>query len=190
MIGHTENRIAALEDAIRKHVGPIASILDPSCHEGYVLDGLTRRFGLQTIAGLDVSEVALERARSRVPDVPSRTLARADLNDLYAGSVARLPVTGHYDVITLCETLYYVGPFAHLLWCVPRLQKQRKMRFLRALQAQATKALVLQHFGDRHRESIGAIARACGAVEVDKRWGIYVLGGTAARPGPASDPAA
>jgi hypothetical protein len=86
-----------------------------------------------------------------------------------------------YDVIIVCEVLYHIGPFANTLWSHAGLARGRKRRLLMALQAQARKAVVIQHFGRRQRDAIGSVARSCGAVEANARWGIFILEGKAGR---------
>jgi len=181
MEGHTGSRLAALAAALCTHVGPFESLLDISCHEGLVLSGLAREFGLTDVMGLDLSTVALARARERcAAERPAARFAAFDLNALYADRT-RLPIERPYDVIIVCEVLYYIGPFANTLWSHAGLAQGRKRRFFAALQAQARKAVVIQHFGRRQRDAIGAVARACGAIEADAAWGIYILEGKADR---------
>jgi SAM-dependent methyltransferase len=182
MEGNTDSRLAALAAALRAHVGPFESLLDVSCHEGLVLSALAREFGVADAMGLDISTVALARARERcAAELPAARFAPFDLNALYAGRAAGLPVERPYDVIIVCEVLYHIGPFANTLWSHAGLARGRKRRLLAALQAQAGKAVVIQHFGRRQRDAIGSVARSCGAVEADARWGIFILEGKAGR---------
>ena len=114
-------------------------------------------------------------------ELPAARFVAFDLNALYAGRATGLPVERPYDVIIVCEVLYHIGPFANTLWSHASLARGRKRRFFAALQAQARKAVVIQHFGHRQRDAIGAVARACGAIEADAAWGIHILDGQADR---------
>lgn len=173
MEANGDARVIAMAEAIRFHVGGASSILDVSCHEGYGLAFLVRELGAEAAIGLDLSEVALERARNRLTDVAS-TLICFDLQRLYRHPDVGLPSLP-CDVVIVSETLYYLG----LHWRIAGLRKDRKVRMMGALQRHAKKAVVLQHFGRDVRSPIGSVIADCGGHLVNEEWGIYILPGHA-----------
>lgn len=172
-------RFVAIAEAIETHVGRVSSLTDVSCFEGYGLAFLARRLGVGDVAALDISEVALERARERLAGVPA-VFSQFDLRKLYSHPERGMP-TDRRDVVIVAEVLYSLG----LQWRYEGLSRSRKKRMIRALQGYAGKAVLFQHFGRDVREAIGSVVRECGGRLVDEEWGIYLLPG--ANPAPRRD---
>ena len=83
---------AVIEDRLR-HVG---SVLEIGCGEGHQSLHLARI--CDRVTGIDVSERAIVRARSRLPGA-----------EFLVGDVASLSSSGrHFDLVVACEVLYYV----------------------------------------------------------------------------------
>lgn len=87
-------RLNAMEEAI---IGNPQEVLEIGCAEGHFTARLAGR--VQNITALDISDVALERARGRAPNA---RFIKADLLE-WAPSVGQL-----YDLIVLTDTLYYL----------------------------------------------------------------------------------
>jgi hypothetical protein len=66
MARNGDARFAAIAGAIEQHVGPVGSLLDVACFEGYALDYLGRRLGAERLVALDISDFALHRTRERL----------------------------------------------------------------------------------------------------------------------------
>lgn len=164
-----DGRFLAMAEAIGRHVGKVDSLLDASCHEGYGIALIARRLGATRIEGLDVSDVAIARARVRLADFDA-TLRQFDLRELYRYPERTLPAA-RADVVIVSEVLYYLG----LRWRFAALHVQEKLRMVEALKAAAGKAVLFQHFGRDVRKPIDSVLTQCGARLVDEQWGIYVL---------------
>ncbi len=131
---------------------------------------MAKELGVETLAGCDLSGVAVERAKACLPG----TYATYDLNDLYKDPGSSLPIP-KTDVLLVCECLYYIGPLANLTWRQSWLFREAKLAFLEALRRQANKAVIVQHFGKGQKESIGELVVAAGGRKVEDRWGIWLL---------------
>lgn len=88
------------------------SILDVGCSEGVFTHLLAAEHPEARVTGVDVSERALNRARSR-PGPPSLRFTRADLLS-FEGSRA-------HDLVVCAETLYYLGRHDRLRLASARL---------------------------------------------------------------------
>lgn len=87
-------RLAALDEA----VGPAPGrVLEAACAEGHLTEKLARR--AKTLVALDISAVAIERARRRAP---SARFVEADLMTWEPGDQAP------FDAIVVSEVLYYL----------------------------------------------------------------------------------
>jgi SAM-dependent methyltransferase len=84
--------------------GNYATGLEIGCSEGVFTQQLSPR--VEHLVGLDISEVALERARKRCPD-PSKVEFRQF--DLISDEM-----DAQFELICCSETLYYVPPFKRL----------------------------------------------------------------------------
>jgi SAM-dependent methyltransferase len=171
-------RFDALAGAIRDHVGEVNSILDVSCYEGFVLQHLARSAGAPRVAGLDISRTVIERARKRCDGLDAE-FASFDLTALYRDPSLKLPVEGPFDVVLVCDILFYVGPQARRLWLHAEPRIDRKLALLDAFCRHARKAVIVQHFGRHFREPIGEVVRRAGGRELDAEWGIFLLPGSA-----------
>lgn len=174
-----DERFAVMADAIQENVGRVSSLLDVSCFEGYGLSFLAQRLDVEAVSGMDISGVALERARERLEGTPASFL-QFDLRDLEKRPEDGIPLQPH-DVVVVSEVLYCLG----LHWRHAALQRGRKKRMIRALQACAGAAVVFQHFGRDVREPIGSVIEECGGRLVNEEWGVYVLAGNAPAGAPA-----
>lgn len=100
-------RLAALEAAVG--AGPFERVLEAACAEGHLTAKLVR--AASTVVALDISAVAIERARRRAPS------ARFVEGDLLTWEPAG---EAPFDVVVVAEVLYYLdrpgvaGSFAAL----------------------------------------------------------------------------
>ena len=168
---HGDRRMLALAEAARVHIGPCESILDVTVCEGLTLQRVAQVLKVRCLAGLDLSDIALDRARTRLDE---GRFQRFDLMLLYRDPTVEVPLAPA-DLVLVCECLYCVGPMASLLWKYPSLQNRRKKQLVEGLRKCARKGVLFQHFGERQRHGIGAIVESCGGRLVNERWGIYYL---------------
>ena len=80
------------------------NVLELACAEGHFTERLARY--VRHVDAVDISAVALERARDRCSDLENVTFRRADL---FCD-----PVNGRHDVVVCSEVLYYAGTEANL----------------------------------------------------------------------------
>ena len=80
------------------------NVLELACAEGRFTERLARQ--VRHVDAVDISAVALERARDRCRNLENVTFRRADL----FGD----PIDGRYDVVVCSEVLYYAGTEARL----------------------------------------------------------------------------
>ncbi|MFG2074284.1 Nodulation protein S (NodS) [Nonomuraea maritima] len=80
---------------------PYVRIMEVGCSEGVFTETLAKTYPEAEITGVDVSERALERARSRMPDAGRVRFLRADILTHRAEP--------RYDLVFCSETLYYLG---------------------------------------------------------------------------------
>jgi 2-polyprenyl-3-methyl-5-hydroxy-6-metoxy-1,4-benzoquinol methylase len=76
-------------------------VLDVGCGEGYLSDRLQRQ-GAQVVAGIDLSEVAIQRARARYPRI---AFHQSSITDIPWES---LQLGRKLDLVVLGEVLYYL----------------------------------------------------------------------------------
>lgn len=88
-------RLAALEAALGG--APLGRVLEAACAEGHLTEKLVRRAA--SVLALDISAVALERARRRAP---SARFAEGDLMTWDPGTQAP------FDAVVVAEVLYYL----------------------------------------------------------------------------------
>jgi hypothetical protein len=176
-------RFGAIAKAIRAEFGTVESILDVAVHEGYALNLIAREVGARRVKGLDVSCVALQRAREECVTLDA-SFEVFNLNALYRNPSTTLPLADA-DMVLVSEVLYYVGwPFPHLLWRHSWVAPQAKCKFLEALRRNSRKGIIVQHAGHDVRASIRAIVISLGGWLVDEKYGVYflpALGGIARR---------
>lgn len=165
-----DERMIAIADCARAHAGEVRSILDLSVYEGYTLDIVAQRTGAETLSGCDISRVAVGRAAERLKG----NFFYFDVNELWKNPDANVPVAPH-DVVLACEMFYYIGIMGHIFWRFPWIFTRRKMQFLEAIRRSATKGVLVQHYSDNVKKSIGAIVERCGGYYVNEAWGIYWL---------------
>ncbi|MCI2424544.1 class I SAM-dependent methyltransferase [Candidatus Acetothermia bacterium] len=103
-------------EAIRKFSPQPQSILEISCAEGVFTDILSQAFPQAKITGVDISQIAIERAREKYKDRPNITFIEADAIQFVCRD---LPSQQRFDVIIQSESLHYI--FARLVF-------QRKLR--------------------------------------------------------------
>jgi SAM-dependent methyltransferase len=100
-------RLAAMDAALG--AGPLGALLEAGCAEGHLTERLARRSS--RVVAVDISGVALARARARAPKV---VFVEADLLTWTPGDA------GPFDVVVLGDVLYYLdrpgveGEFASL----------------------------------------------------------------------------
>lgn len=87
-------RLAAMDEALGRR--PLGTVLEVGCAEGHFTATLAKRAG--RVIALDISMVALERARKRAP----AAFVEADLMTWEPG------VFAPFDVIVLGDVLYYL----------------------------------------------------------------------------------
>ena len=81
------------------------SLLEIGCGEGHQTEHLAALAG--EITGLDVSEIAVERARKRLPDAEFR------VGDIYAQPW--IDERGRFELVTACEVIYYMSDIPRFL---------------------------------------------------------------------------
>ncbi|MEO3808437.1 class I SAM-dependent methyltransferase [Sphaerisporangium sp. B11E5] len=80
---------------------PYRRILEVGCAEGVFTELLMAAHPGAEITGIDISERALDRARSRIGDVPRVRFEQADILEHRAPH--------GFDLVVCAETLYYIG---------------------------------------------------------------------------------
>lgn len=105
-------RFAEISRFITDQVGPhVGSILELGCGEGHQSEHLVRL--ADRLTGVDVSRIAIERARRRVP---AATFVLGELFEQpWAGE------RGRFDLVTACEVLYYTRDKGRFLGAMDRL---------------------------------------------------------------------
>lgn len=181
MVQNGPARVMAIAKAVDENIGPCDSILDVGCYEGMVLRHLSDHLSVKTIIGLDSSEVVLQRAREACRGIPG-IFQQWDLNHTYENPKLGLPAeVVKCDLVLVCDVLFYLGRNCSYLWSNPTRQLAQKQDFLKALQKYAHKGVIVQHFGAKHRDAIGAVVESCGGRLLNKEWGIYLMKGTTER---------
>ena len=106
-----QSRFVQTNALIEKLVGPVGSMLEIGCGEGHQSTHLSSL--CDRLDGLDVSERAVQRARSRAPHCR-----------FGVGEVSALPWTvpagERYDLIVACEVLYYMSDIEATLRAMSR----------------------------------------------------------------------
>jgi SAM-dependent methyltransferase len=94
--GREQSRFTQTNAAIQDRLGHVNSVLEIGCGEGHQSLHLARI--CDRVTGIDVSERAIVRARSRVPGA-----------EFLVGDVANLSSSGRrFDLVVACEVLNYV----------------------------------------------------------------------------------
>ena len=98
-------------DLIDDRVGSIDRILEIGCAEGVHSQMLLEAFPRARLLGIDLSDTAVKKCRSRVPEDRCRIVSADATEYLHE-------ITGSFDVIVWSETLYYMaaqmaGPELH-----------------------------------------------------------------------------
>jgi 2-polyprenyl-3-methyl-5-hydroxy-6-metoxy-1,4-benzoquinol methylase len=105
-------RFAETNAIIERELGDrFDRVLEIGCGEGHQTEHLAALAG--EITGLDVSELAIERARRRLPD------AELLVGDVYAQPWAN--ERGRFDLVTACEVVYYMRDLPRFLQTIDRL---------------------------------------------------------------------
>lgn len=96
--------------------GSVLTLLPKSCYwraleigcgeGGFSRKLLTERRAIE-LFGIDISERAIVRARARCADWPGAHFE--------AGDILRMPIKGSFDLVIVCELLYYLGDAAATL---------------------------------------------------------------------------
>jgi glycosyltransferase involved in cell wall biosynthesis/peptidoglycan/xylan/chitin deacetylase (PgdA/CDA1 family) len=87
-------------------------VLEIACAEGFFTEKLASRVG--GLTAVDISEVALKRARTRCASLRNVSFAKLDLT--------ADPIPGNNDVVICSEVLYYLTNREQLAWVVGRLR--------------------------------------------------------------------
>jgi len=93
-----QSRFAATAAIIDRWVGTVGTLLEVGCGEGHQSMSLLSR--CQTLVGIDISERAIARARSRCSG------ATFFVGDIYSTNG---PAGNRFDLVTACEVLYYMS---------------------------------------------------------------------------------
>jgi 2-polyprenyl-3-methyl-5-hydroxy-6-metoxy-1,4-benzoquinol methylase len=113
-------------------IGPVHSVLEVGCGEGFVTASLTRAFPGARVLGTDFSPMVIDDARSRHPGV-----------EFKACSVYDSPSLGRFDLVVACEVLEHLEDpdralramnavaTGHILATVPREPLWRILNMLR-----------------------------------------------------------
>ncbi|MGW0811044.1 class I SAM-dependent methyltransferase [Nonomuraea sp. NPDC002799] len=94
---------------------PYRRIIDVGCSEGVFTHALASTYPEAEITGVDVSERALARARSRAPENGRVRFVRADILTHRAEQ--------RFDLVFCSETLYYLGRHTRLRRAAARLSE-------------------------------------------------------------------
>ena len=93
-----QERFAATNALIERAVGRVGSVLEIGCGEGHQTLRLCEL--ADEVYGIDVSPLAIERARERVPGAQ---FAASDIHHQPWGDRRR-----RFDLVVACEVLYYI----------------------------------------------------------------------------------
>ncbi len=158
-----DERMIAIADCARAHAGEVRSILDLSVYEGYTLDIVAQRTGAETLSGWRHLSCCVDRAAKRLKG----NFFYFDVNELiWKNRMLTSPsrLTSRFG----CEMFYYIGIMGHIFWRFPWIFTRRKMQFLEAIRRSATKGVLVQHYSDNVKKSIGAIVERCGGIASTK----------------------
>lgn len=153
------------------------SLIDVGCHEAHGVECIVDESDhIPTICGLDISPVAVGRAKHRVSFGEFRTF---DWNKVWEDESAIEPLLktlGRFDVVLCAELLYYLGEYAGVWYdnnASPEMVA-KKEQVVRAMSRLAKKAVVFQHAGDDN-QVLNRFLKDCGAYLLDPVFGIWVL---------------
>lgn len=105
-------RFAATNQVIVDEIGAhFASLLEIGCGEGHQTEHLRQL--ADRVTALDVSAIAIERARKRLPDVEFA------VGDVHAQPWAE--ERGRFALVTACEVIYYMSDMPRFLRTMDRL---------------------------------------------------------------------
>lgn len=105
-------RFAETNAIIERELGDrFGRVLEIGCGEGHQTEHLAAL--ADEITGLDVSELAVERARKRLPEAEFR------VGDIYAQPW--IDERGRFDLVTACEVIYYMSDIPRFLQTMDRL---------------------------------------------------------------------
>ena len=137
-------RFSATNDIILREFGTVASLLEIGCGEGLQSDFLSGVCG--SLHGVDISSVAVVRARSRCRRATFQAV------DIMAETT---PLTiGYADLVVACEVLYYVKDVGAFLERISKLGRS---------------CLITYH--DVHEERLKTIIQERGLVKSEAiRW--------------------
>jgi 2-polyprenyl-3-methyl-5-hydroxy-6-metoxy-1,4-benzoquinol methylase len=108
------HRFAETNRVIAERIAPrVATLLEVGCGEGHQSDVLAKL--CDQLTGIDVSPIAVERARTRMPR------ATFAAGDLYAQPWAG--ERGRFDLVTACEVIYYMSDRQKFLETIDALGK-------------------------------------------------------------------
>lgn len=99
------DRFEATNAIIRREFGAVGALLDLGCGEG--LQSSCLAAVCDTLVGVDISAVAVGRARERCPGA---TFAVGDVTGL-----SQIAGRTRFDLVVGCEVLYYVKDLRHFL---------------------------------------------------------------------------
>lgn len=94
-------------EAIQRHCPAPQYILEIGCAEGKYTRMVAEAFPKATIVGVDISHIAVERARQKCSGCPNIDLLEADIVELLVEN--QLPAH-RFDIIIQSECLYYLFP--------------------------------------------------------------------------------
>ncbi|MCA0245242.1 MAG: class I SAM-dependent methyltransferase [Proteobacteria bacterium] len=100
-----QHRFAASNAIIRRIAGDCDSLLELGCGEGFQTIWLAQVS--RTVAGIDVSEKAVERARLMNPQAEVKVGTAEDVRALFPQR--------HFDLVTAFEVLYYSDDIGRVL---------------------------------------------------------------------------
>lgn len=98
MVEYYDHSRAVLTEAVQKYVVPLGCVLEVGCGLGFALDHMCTMHKINP-TGIDISGVAIERARKRFP---GRKFIQADITS------EGLDLVGEYDCVILNQILWYI----------------------------------------------------------------------------------
>ncbi len=106
------NRLDRVAESIPQKDG--LKILDAGCGEGHLLERLTKKNSSHQYHGIDITDIALKRAKERCP---SANISKMDLSDIGFEDET-------FDVITCSEVLEHIPEYPEVIEELKRILKK------------------------------------------------------------------
>jgi len=97
---YSDYRLPHVVEAIRKHAGTDAWVVDVGCGVGNILESLMRETGIRHVCGIDSSAACLQKTKERIG---CETIQGSVVDDAFMGSVER-----KFDFVLLMAVLHHL----------------------------------------------------------------------------------